>query len=103
MSRILKNIYRNDKKRKQKIIEIGSERIPKSRKFSVLTHCHSSVVTGILLKAKEQGKNFRVFCTETRPRFQGYITAQTPRRWNTNNAGCRLSNALDGEKIIQST
>jgi ribose 1,5-bisphosphate isomerase len=64
------------KNAKQKIIEIGSERIPSSRKFSVLTHCHSSVVTGILLKAKEQGKDFRVFATETRPRFQGYITSR---------------------------
>ncbi|TFG20535.1 MAG: S-methyl-5-thioribose-1-phosphate isomerase [Promethearchaeota archaeon] len=64
------------KNAKKRIMEIGSERIPKSRKFSVLTHCHSSVVTGILLKANEQGKNFRVFCTETRPRFQGYLTAK---------------------------
>jgi len=64
------------KKAKERIMEIGSQRIPATREFSVLTHCHSSVVTGILLRAKEQGKNFRVFCTETRPRFQGYITAQ---------------------------
>ena len=66
------------KNAKKKIIEIGSERIPTSRKFSVLTHCHSSVVTGILLKAKEQGKNFRVFCTETSPRFQGELLPKTP-------------------------
>lgn len=64
-------------KAKERIMEIGSERIPSSRKFSILTHCHSSVVTGILLKAKEQGKNdFQVFATETRPRYQGRITAQ---------------------------
>ncbi len=63
-------------KAKTRIMEIGSERIPSSRKFSVLTHCHSSVVTGILLKAKEQGKEFRVFATETRPRYQGRITAK---------------------------
>ncbi|MBN2155946.1 MAG: S-methyl-5-thioribose-1-phosphate isomerase [Candidatus Lokiarchaeota archaeon] len=61
---------------KERIKEIGSERIPTKRYFNILTHCHSSVVTGILLRAKEQQKNFHVFCTETRPRFQGYITAQ---------------------------
>jgi len=64
------------KQAKKKIAEIGAERIPSSHEFSVLTHCHSSVVTGILLKAKEQGKDLRVFCTETRPRYQGRITAK---------------------------
>ena len=43
--------------------------------MTIFTHCHSSSVVGILRKAKEQGKKFEVYCTETRPMFQGRITA----------------------------
>ncbi len=54
--------------------EIGAKRI---RDGSVVfTHCHSSTVTRLLAKAKADGKNFRVICTETRPAFQGRITAK---------------------------
>ncbi len=61
---------------KRRIAEIGSRRIPaSSRKFNVMTHCHSSLVTGILLEAKKQGKNFKVINTETQPRLQGRKTA----------------------------
>lgn len=72
-----KNLYcdmlQNSKK---KIAEIGSRRIPSSsQKFNVMTHCHSSLVTGILLEAKKQGKNFKVINTETQPRLQGRKTA----------------------------
>ncbi|NVM36787.1 MAG: S-methyl-5-thioribose-1-phosphate isomerase [Candidatus Lokiarchaeota archaeon] len=72
-----KNLYcdmlQNSKKR---IAEIGSRRIPSSsQKFNVMTHCHSSLVTGILLAAKKQGKNFKVINTETQPRLQGRKTA----------------------------
>lgn len=58
---------------KQCIAEIGANRI---RDGSVVfTHCHSSTVTNMLGKAKRAGKNFEVICTETRPAFQGRITA----------------------------
>ena len=33
------------------------------------------MVMAILKKAKEQGKKFEVYNTETRPKFQGRITA----------------------------
>ena len=42
----------------------------------VFTHCHSSTVTRLLAKAKAKGKKFTVICTETRPAFQGRITAK---------------------------
>ncbi|MFW9896306.1 MAG: translation initiation factor eIF-2B [Candidatus Thorarchaeota archaeon] len=62
---------------KRKIAEIGARRIPnESKKFVVMTHCHSSLVTAILLEAKKQNKNFKVINTETQPRLQGRITAQ---------------------------
>jgi ribose 1,5-bisphosphate isomerase len=54
--------------------EIGSKRI--SNGSVVFTHCHSSTVTCLLSKAKSEGKSFRVICTETRPAFQGRITAR---------------------------
>ncbi|MFX1365537.1 MAG: translation initiation factor eIF-2B [Promethearchaeota archaeon] len=62
---------------KRKIAEIGSRRIPSSsQKFNVMTHCHSSLVTGILLEAKKQDKNFKVINTETQPLLQGRKTAK---------------------------
>ncbi|MEM3550104.1 MAG: S-methyl-5-thioribose-1-phosphate isomerase [Candidatus Bathyarchaeia archaeon] len=59
---------------KIKIAEIGAKRL---REGSVLlTHCHSSTVTYMLAKAREFGKSFEVYCTETRPFLQGRITAK---------------------------
>lgn len=59
---------------KQKIASIGSKRISNNSK--VLTHCHSSTVTNMLRKANLEGKTFEVICTESRPVFQGRITAK---------------------------
>jgi ribose 1,5-bisphosphate isomerase len=59
---------------KEKIAEVGSKRVSNSSK--VLTHCHSSTVTNMLLRAKQEGKSFEVVCTESRPVFQGRITAK---------------------------
>lgn len=57
----------------KKIAEIGSKLIKNNS--TIFTHCHSNTVMGILLKAKEEGKKFRVIATETRPLYQGRITA----------------------------
>jgi len=77
----LKNEYKEMlKTAKKKIAEIGARRIPKVEKdneFIIMTHCHSSVVTSILLEAKRQGNdNFRVINTETQPVLQGRKTAK---------------------------
>jgi ribose 1,5-bisphosphate isomerase len=62
---------------KERIAEIGAKRI---RNDSViLTHCHSSTVTHLLKRAKLEGKSFEVICTESRPVFQGRITAKEMR------------------------
>jgi ribose 1,5-bisphosphate isomerase len=58
----------------EKIAEIGARRIRDNS--VILTHCHSSTVTHVLRKAKQQGKRFEVVCTETRPVLQGRITAK---------------------------
>jgi ribose 1,5-bisphosphate isomerase len=59
---------------KEAIAEIGAKRIRDN--MVVFTHCHSSTVTHLLSKVKEDGKSFEVVCTETRPVFQGRITAK---------------------------
>ncbi|MEM4271975.1 MAG: hypothetical protein QXH30_00105, partial [Candidatus Bilamarchaeaceae archaeon] len=43
--------------------------------MNIVTHCHSSTVTGVIISAHRQGKRIKVFACETRPRFQGRITA----------------------------
>jgi ribose 1,5-bisphosphate isomerase len=58
---------------RETIAQIGAKRIRNNS--IVFTHCHSSTVIRLLSKAKEEGKKFEVICTETRPAFQGRITA----------------------------
>ena len=69
-SQFLKNLEAS----KECIAEIGAKRIRDN--MVVFTHCHSSTVTHLLSKAKKDGKTFEVICTETRPVFQGRITAK---------------------------
>jgi len=59
---------------KERIAEIGAKRIQNN--LVIFTHCHSSTVTHLLRRAKHEGKAFEVICTETRPVFQGRITAK---------------------------
>ena len=59
---------------REHIAEIGAKRIRDG--MVVFTHCHSSTVTHLLRKANQDGKTFEVICTETRPVFQGRITAK---------------------------
>jgi ribose 1,5-bisphosphate isomerase len=58
----------------QRIGEIGARRIRDGD--VVLTHCNSSAVIAIMKTAWNDGKRFEVLVTETRPRFQGHITAR---------------------------
>jgi ribose 1,5-bisphosphate isomerase len=57
-----------------KISEIGSSLIQEGD--VILTICNSDTVVRILKAAKSQGKGFKVFACETRPRYQGHITAK---------------------------
>ncbi len=43
--------------------------------MTVVTHCHSSTVTGVIMEAHKRGKKLTVVACETRPRYQGRITA----------------------------
>lgn len=58
----------------EKIADYGARRVPDGG--VVITHCHSTTVVRVLTRAKEMGKEFRVVVTETRPKYQGKITAR---------------------------
>ncbi|RLE50792.1 MAG: ribose 1,5-bisphosphate isomerase [Candidatus Methanomethylicota archaeon] len=53
---------------------IGSRRIKDGD--VILTHCNSSAALSIMVKAKQAGKSFQVIATETRPLYQGRLTAK---------------------------
>ena len=74
VSRVSSQFLESLERSKEKIAAIGSKRI--SNHLKVLTHCHSSTVTHMLRRAKLEGKSFEVICTESRPVFQGRITAK---------------------------
>jgi len=71
---VLKTIRGYEKDRKEameKIALYGSRMIEKGD--VLMTHCHSHTVEEIFKKARKKIK--MVYCTETRPMFQGRITA----------------------------
>ncbi|HDQ59801.1 MAG TPA: hypothetical protein ENN30_01260 [Candidatus Woesearchaeota archaeon] len=55
-----------------KTVRNASKLIKKN--FVIFTHCHSSTVTGAILASKSKG--IEVINTETRPRYQGRLTAK---------------------------
>lgn len=71
---VTKKVLDHFKNSKDKIAEYGANKIHDG--MIVFTHCHSSTVVRVLLEAARQGKKFTVLNTETRPRFQGRITAK---------------------------
>jgi len=71
----------------EKLSDYGARLIPKHA--LVITHCHSSTVTRILKKARKQ--NIEVIACETRPRWQGRITAKELAQ-----AGVNVSLIVDG-------
>ena len=59
---------------KEKMVTYGADLVKNGSVY--LTHCHSSSVVGALIKAKKNGKRFKVYVSETRPLYQGRITAE---------------------------
>jgi ribose 1,5-bisphosphate isomerase len=57
----------------QRIRDYGATKV--LRGMVIYTHCHSSAVVSVLQAAMAKGKRFAVRNTETRPSFQGRITA----------------------------
>jgi len=58
----------------KRIGEIGARRI--STGDTLLTHCNSEAAISVIATAWSQGKDIRVFVTETRPKLQGRITVK---------------------------
>jgi ribose 1,5-bisphosphate isomerase len=58
----------------ERITEYGAREL--SNCSVIMTHCHSSLVVSILKRVNEIKRGVRVICTETRPKFQGLITAR---------------------------
>ncbi len=59
---------------REKIAQHGARLIQDG--MEVLTYCHSSTVMSVLKQAYDDGTKFHVTCFETRPLFQGHITAK---------------------------
>ncbi|MCS7130094.1 MAG: ribose 1,5-bisphosphate isomerase [Archaeoglobaceae archaeon] len=58
----------------RKIAEIGEKMIKDNS--TILTHCNSSTAIAVIKRAHEVGKKIEVIATESRPRWQGHITAR---------------------------
>lgn len=56
------------------IAEIGAKRIEDGD--TVMTHCNSSVALGVIIEAHRQGKDIKVYATESRPWRQGILTVR---------------------------
>jgi len=83
----------NEENPKERVIERADEFINSSLKAienigkfganrikdgdTILTHCNSEAAISVIKTAHDEGKDIKVFCTETRPRNQGYLTAKT--------------------------
>ncbi|HEY4673574.1 MAG TPA: ribose 1,5-bisphosphate isomerase [Nitrososphaerales archaeon] len=55
--------------------EIGARRVKNGD--TIITHCNSECAISVMKKAHDMGKGIKVFCDETRPKFQGHKTAAT--------------------------
>lgn len=74
MSKEVQGFINEQKKALERIAEIGANLI--DDKDVILTHCNSDTVVALFERAWKEGKKFSVICTETRPRFQGHLTAK---------------------------
>jgi len=70
-------IHTEETEATRKLSEFGAELIEDG--FTILTHCNTGPLAttgygtalGVIIRAKEQGKNIKVLATETRPLLQG--------------------------------
>lgn len=58
----------------KRIAEIGEKMIRDNS--TILTHCNSSTAIAVIKRAHEVGKKIEILATESRPRWQGHITAR---------------------------
>ena len=89
---LLKKLDRN-----QEIINKQVLKLIKNN-YVIFTHCHSSTVIDALIYAKNKGKNFEVYNTETRPLYQGRKTARDLKK-----AGIKTTMFVDSAASIALT
>jgi len=58
----------------KRIADLAMPLIPKGS--TIITHCHSSAAVSVMKKAAASGLLRAIYVTETRPRYQGRITAK---------------------------
>ncbi len=71
--KVLEDYARKREEIVERIAKIGSGLIEDG--YTVITHCHSSTLMKVFEKASQE-KEFRVIVTETRPLYQGKMTAK---------------------------
>ncbi len=69
-----KEFIHNSENAVKRIGEIGAKRIEDGD--VIMTHCHSKAAISVMKTAWEMGKDIKVIVTETRPKWQGKITAK---------------------------
>jgi len=74
MEAVAEEFIESFREARKRIEDVGSRRILPGT--CILTHCHSSAIIGVLRAARSRGVEFEVVCTETRPLYQGRITAR---------------------------
>lgn len=74
LNQIIDNLIKKLKEIQEKIGLNGASLIQEGDR--ILTHCHATTVIEIFKKAKQKGISFSCYLTETRPAFQGRITAE---------------------------
>ena len=92
------SVYREDLEANRRLAEFGGALLPK--KGAVLTHCNAGglatagigTALGVILAARDMGKDIEVFADETRPILQGArLTA-----WELKRAKCPVTVITDG-------
>ena len=82
------------------IAKIGAAEIPDHA--AIMVHCHSTTVVRLLTEAQKLGKHPKVTCLETRPLYQGRLTARelaaagVDVRLAVDSAAGSLMNKMDG-------
>ncbi|MFX1297456.1 MAG: S-methyl-5-thioribose-1-phosphate isomerase [Promethearchaeota archaeon] len=74
VSQVVDFYFNRIKNATSEIGKIGARRIVDN--MIIMTHCHSTAAERILIEAWNDNKDIKVICTETRPKFQGRITAK---------------------------
>jgi ribose 1,5-bisphosphate isomerase len=81
--------FKNVEASLRSIAEYGAKEIPQGA--TVITYCHSTTVMAVLRRAHEIGKEIEVIVCETRPKYQGRMTAKELR-----DAGVPVTLIVDG-------